>query len=125
MPKQTGPSLTAVELELMNILWSLKSASVREVLAELPKSRQMAYTSASTIIRILEQKGYVKAEKQGKTHFYSPILTKKEYSKTTLKQVVTNLFDGEPTQLIRQLINNEKLDKDEIAEIKKIIKEQL
>lgn len=125
MAKVTTTSLTAVELELMTILWKLEHGTVREVLAELPKNRKMAYTSASTIIRILEQKGYVSAKKAGKAHIYSPTLNKTDYSKRTLKQVVCNLFDGEPSQLIRQLINSEKLDAKEILEIKKIIKDQL
>ncbi len=121
--KAIGVLLTETELELMNILWALKSATVREVLADLPKSREMAYTSASTIIRILEKKGVVSSLKEGKTHIYKPLLKKESYEKKTLNHIVNNVFDGTPSGLVKRLIKDTKLSDKELQEIKELIGE--
>ncbi|MGH1467559.1 MAG: BlaI/MecI/CopY family transcriptional regulator [Bdellovibrionales bacterium] len=121
--KAIGVLLTETELELMNILWGLESATVREVLAGLPKGREMAYTSASTIIRILEKKGVVSSLKEGKTHIYKPLLKKEAYEKKTLYHVVNNVFDGTPSGLVRRLIKDTKLSPEELKEIKDLIGE--
>ena len=68
--------LTEVELELMTILWSLSEGSVADVIERLPKNRNLAYTSVSTILRILEQKGTLKARKEGRGHIYMPLVSK-------------------------------------------------
>ena len=68
--------LTEVELELMTALWKLGEGSVADVLETLPKERKLAYTSVSTILRILEQKKVLKARKEGRGHVYVPMLEK-------------------------------------------------
>lgn len=121
--KAVGVLLTETELELMNILWAIGSGTVREVLAGLPSGRGMAYTSASTIIRILDKKGVVKSLKEGKTHIYSPILKKEAYEKKTIHHVINNVFDGAPSDLVRRLIKDTKLSQKELEEIKSLIGE--
>ena len=113
--------LTETELELMLILWKLQEASVHEVIAALPKKRVMAYTSASTIIRILEKKGFVANRKEGKAHLYSPNITKHEYESRTLGHVVGRLFENTPAALVARLIDSHKLSAREIAELKKLL----
>lgn len=113
--------LTDTELELMLILWKLQEASVHDVIAALPKSRVMAYTTASTIIRILEKKGFVASRKEGKAHFYSPTLSKKEYEGRTLGHVVGRLFENTPYALVARLIDDHKLSAKEIAELKRLL----
>lgn len=78
--------LTPVEHELMEILWRIKAGTVRDVLAELPKKRPLAYTSVSTILRILQQKKIVIAEKQGKQHIYKPLVNKNTYAAYSIKK---------------------------------------
>lgn len=113
--------LTETELELMLILWRLREATVHEVLSALPGQRAMAYTSASTIIRILERKGFVVSRKVGKAHLYSPLLTKQEYEARTLGHVVGRLFDNTPAALVARLIDDHKLSAAEIAELKQLL----
>lgn len=115
--------LTDVELEMMNIIWARGSATVRDVLAALPTGRELAYTSAATIIRILQQKGVLQSEKQGKTHIYHPLLSKEEYEKSSLDFVVENVFSGEPSALVKRLVDSKNLSAAEKAEIKKLIEE--
>lgn len=123
MPPDEQSMLTEVELELMLILWQLGEGSVRNVLAALPKSRNMAYTTASTIIRIMEKKGHVESRKQGKAHIYTPLFSKEEYESRTLGYVVERLFDKTPSSLVARLVNDKKLSAAELEEIRKLLDE--
>ena len=120
MAKDEG-LLTATELELMNILWNLGSGTVRDVMAKLPEDRDLAYTSVSTIIRILEQKGMLDSRKEGKAHIYSPKMEKGQYEKKETSSLVKNLFGGSKLDLVKCLIADEKLSKKEMQELKKLI----
>ena len=113
--------LTDAELELMLILWKLEEASVHDVLAALPKKKVVAYTTASTIIRILEKKGFVASRKEGKSHLYSPRITKKTYETRTLGHVMGKLFENTPSALVARLIDDHKLSAKEIAELKRLL----
>ena len=86
--------LTTTELELMQILWRIGQGSVKEVMQHLPAERNLAYTSVSTIIRILEKKGFVAAEKVGRGHSYKPLVAKKEYEKSSIHTLVNNTYMG-------------------------------
>lgn len=116
-----GKLLTETELELMTILWKLEEGSVSEVIEQLPKERDLAYTSVSTILRILEQKGILKTRKEGRGHIYTPHLKKTEYEAKTVKHVVDRVFDGTPVALVRQLLDTVKLDESDLKELKKLI----
>ena len=113
--------LTQTELELINILWKLEEGTVSEVMEHLPKNRDLAYTSVSTILRILEQKKVLKTRKEGRGHVYIPMISKKEYETRTIKDVVEKVFDGTPLALAKQLISNTKLSKAELSELKNLI----
>ncbi len=114
--------LTEVELELMTILWRLEEASVTEVIEELPHDRKLAYTSVSTIIRILEQKEILGSRKEGRGHIYFPKIPKSDYESKAIKHVVDKVFEGTPLLLVKQLLNSTKLSEKEIQELKDLIK---
>lgn len=118
-------ALTEVELELMNILWRLKEGSVNDVLAELPQSRKLAYTSVSTILRILEQKKVLTTRKEGRGHVYVPKLSKTDYEASALKNIVNKVFDGTPVAMVRQLLDTNDLTKDDLKELHKLLAERL
>jgi predicted transcriptional regulator len=121
MPDQNGNLLTDAELGLMLILWQIGEGTVHEVLAAVTKQRPMAYTTASTIIRILEKKGFVHSRKDGKAHIYTPSLTKQAYESRTLGHVVQRLFENTPVSLVARLIDDHRLTPDEIRELKKLL----
>ena len=121
MTDTTNILLTDAELELMLILWKLSEGSVHEVLAALPEHKVMAYTTASTIIRILEKKGFVTNRKLGKGHIYIPTLSKQDYETRTLGHVVGKLFDNTPAALVARLIDDKQLSAEEIAGLKKLL----
>ncbi len=115
--------LTETELELINILWKIGEGTVADVLQNLTKERDLAYTSVSTILRILEQKKVLKTRKEGRGHVYIPLLSKEEYEERTLRHVVDHVFDGTPMALAKQFINTTNLSKEELAELKKLIEQ--
>lgn len=116
--------LTEVELELMTVLWKLGEGSVTDVLEDLPKERKLAYTSVSTILRILEQKGVLKTRKEGRGHIYIPVLLKSEYEAKTIHHVMNSVFEGAPIALVKQLLNTVPLSESDLAEIQQLLKKR-
>lgn len=111
--------LTESELELMAVLWRLGEGGVTEVMAELPKER--AYTTVSTILRILEQKEFVRARKQGRGHVYTPTLSKETYEARSVKHMVQNVFAGESLGLAKHLLKEGEFAAAEISEIRALL----
>ena len=114
-------NLTPVELELMDILWRIGQGTVRDVMAHLPTKRNLAYTSVSTILRILEQKKILVTKKLGRQHIYLPTLTKPVFASHSVKKIVKQVFSGNSLELVAYLVNKSNLSKDEISVIQKIL----
>lgn len=113
--------LTPVEHELMEILWTIQAGTVREVMAHLPTERQLAYTSVSTILRILQQKKMVTIEKIGKQHRYRPLLTKNTFATHSVKRIVSDVFAGNSVQLVSYLVDQPSLSLDDIDAIQQLL----
>jgi predicted transcriptional regulator len=113
--------LTDVELEFMSVIWILGEASVNDVIDQLPPERKVAYTSVSTILRILEQKGVLMARKEGRGHVYVPTFSKSDYEAVSLQHMVNKVFGGTPVALVRQLLGSVKMKPDEVAELKNLL----
>lgn len=127
MAKKSRPIdklLTATELEMMNVLWRLAPCSVHQVMEALRPERQLAYTSVSTIVRILEQKGYVRSRKEGRGHLYEPTIPKEAYQVASLQHLVSNVFDGTPTLLVQRLVDSEQLDAEELDKIRRALRKK-
>jgi len=122
-PKTAAPEkrLTDVELELMTILWSLGGGSVADIIAQLPTARPLAYTSVSTIVRILESKGFVAARRQGRGHIYSPLITRSEYEARAVKDVVNRVFQGVPVAMVRQLFETVRMTDEDVRELRTLV----
>lgn len=114
--------LTEVELEFMAIIWRLGSATVKEVMAHLPKDRNLAYTTAATVMKILHQKDYLKCQKDSFAHTFTPVISKKEYETYFLEHTVNHIFDGEPVALVQRLLGASRIHQDEIQQIEEILK---
>lgn len=85
--KQDNPLLTEVELEFMTVVWETGGGTVREILAELNKRQERAYTSVATVLKIMEQKGFLTSERADRSLVYRPAVPKADYQKTTLKNL--------------------------------------
>ena len=125
MKKKKNDLLTEVELEFMNELWALGEGTVREVLERLPEDRALAYTSGATILRILEQKEFVVSRKQGKSHVYTPSLTKDAYQTRSLKDLSMKLFDDTPASLVARLVDDETLTEEALGQIRALVDRRL
>lgn len=123
--KKKKEFLTEVELEFMTALWGLKEATVRDVMAALDENRKLAYTSAATIMRILEQKQFVTSTKKGKTFIYRALLTKDAYQTRSLKNLSEKLFDNAPAALVARLVDDDELSEDALGEIRALLDRRL
>lgn len=123
--KKKSEFLTEVELEFMTELWALSQGSVRDVLARLAPERNLAYTSAATILRIMDEKGFVTSEKQGKTFIYKPALAKNTYQSKTLRDLSEKLFDGTPASLVARLVNDDGISEEALEEIRALLDRRL
>src|SRR4051812_46906588 len=110
-------ALTEVELELMTILWRLGEGTVNDVIAGLPPDRPLAYTSVSTVLRILEKKNVLGSRKQGRGHVYVPRVSKAQYESFSLRDLIDRVFDGAPTALVRRLVD-EGLSAEDVKELR-------
>ena len=119
--RKTYKLLTEVELEFMTVLWRLEEAAVREILDNLEPHRDLAYTSAATIMRILEDKGFVRSKKSGRTFLYRPTLSKESYQSRSLKNLSEKLFDNAPAALVAHLVEDSDLSDEALAEIQSLL----
>ncbi|MBX3039957.1 MAG: BlaI/MecI/CopY family transcriptional regulator [Bdellovibrionaceae bacterium] len=109
---------------MMKILWSESPLKVSDLLERVTRKPKPAYTSLLTLIQGMEAKGYVRHIKDGKAFLYSPVLSQSKFISAELKRIARRLFDGTPGALVLNLVRQEQLSSEEIAEIKKILKEE-
>lgn len=120
-----SPILTPLELKVMDVLWKLEKAFVKDIVEHWPDEPVPAYNTVSTIVRILQdKKGYIKHVAHGRTHEYIPIISKDEYQKNYLENAVEKVFEGSVSTLLSTLIDKEKISKKEIAKLRKLLDSQ-
>lgn len=112
-------ALTKAEEDIMQVLWQLEKANVKQIIKVLPEPKP-AYNTVSTIVRILESKGFVDYEKQGKGHMYFPILKKQDYSNQSLNKLVENYFQGSFKSMVSFFVKKNDID---IKELENILNE--
>ena len=113
--------LTRAEEEIMQILWDMKKGFVKNIVEKFPDPKP-AYNTVSTIVRILERKGFVDHHVFGKTHEYYPLMQRDEYKKQYVSNMMNNYFGGSFKQLVSFLISNDKLDVKELEDILNLVK---
>lgn len=116
--------LTKAEEQLMQILWDFKKAFVNDILDKIPDPKP-AYNTVSTIVRILEKKGFVGHNAYGKTHEYFPLINKEDYTKEFLGGFVSRFFSDSYKQLVSSFSNSNNLTVKEMEEIMNILEEQI
>lgn len=116
--------LTRAEEQIMQILWSIGSGFVNDVLDRLPEPKP-AYNTVSTIIRILEKKGFVGYEAFGKSHRYHPLIGKKEYTRSFMKRFVGSYFGNSYKEMVSFFAQEENLSLEEMEDVRKFIQDQI
>ena len=112
--------LTKAEEQVMRILWKLKESIVKDIIVEMPDPKP-AYNTVSTVIRVLETKGFVDHKAYGGSHVYFPIVGEKEYKSFAFDKIFTNYFDNSYEHLVSFLVNEKKIDMQELDELTKLV----
>lgn len=115
--------LTEVELELMGVIWSLGPCTVKDV--HLGVSRELAYTSVATMMKILEQKGFLRSQKGERAHTYEALLSREQYGGASLKLLAERVFEGNPSSMVMRLLDDSKLSTEELTAIRRLLDTRL
>jgi predicted transcriptional regulator len=115
--------LTKAEEEIMQVLWDIGKGFVKDILEKLPEPKP-AYNTVSTIVRILETKGFIAHKAFGKTHEYFPVVEKEVYKRDITKNVVEKYFDGSFRNLVSFFVDEKKIKLGDIDFILRQIEEQ-
>lgn len=111
------------EEEILAILWDMEKAFVKEIITKLPDPKPH-YNTISTIIRTLEEKGYVAYESFGNSHRYYPIVSKEVYQKKAVKNVIHNFFDNSYKKMVAFFAEEEEISEEELKDIIRMIKKK-
>jgi len=116
--------LTHAEEQIMQVLWELQKGFVNDIVSRLPDPKP-AYNTVSTIVRILENKGFISHKAYGRTHEYYPLISKEDYSREFLNNFTRNYFSNSYKALASFFANTENLSLRELEEIKMLVEEQI
>jgi BlaI family transcriptional regulator, penicillinase repressor len=114
-------TLTDQELEIMKIVWSRDSSTVRDVYEEMLKRRKIAYTTVMTVMRTLEQKGYLKSSQDDRAYVYVPTRPKNQVIKGMVSEFVDRVFNGSAERLVAHLLEDRHLSESDLREIARMI----
>lgn len=116
--------LTKAEEQIMQILWEIKRGFVKDILEHFPEPRP-AYNTVSTIIRILQDKGFVSHKAYGRTHEYFPLISKEEYTKSRMSSLVKNYFSNSYEKMVSFFAREKKISLEEMEEIVKLMEKEI
>ncbi len=114
-------SLTKAEEQVMQVLWKLQQGFLKDIVENSPEPKPHSNTIA-TLLKILIEKGFVDYEVQGRNNLYRPKISKSDYGKKSINQVVKGYFEGSPAKLVSQFVNDNKLSLEELENLLQQIK---
>ena len=112
--------LTKAEEQVMQILWQLEEAIVKDILAKMPDPKP-AYNTVSTVVRVLEGKGFIDHKAYGNSHVYYPLISEAQYKKFTFDKMMSNYFSNSYESLVSFIADEKKLGVKELDELTKLI----
>lgn len=121
MTRSSLSKLGETEIEVLNIMWELGSASVSDVRECILETRDIAYTTVMTVMRKLADKGYLSFTEDGKSYVYSPEIPAEKVRGNLLSDLLTRVFKGSHEELVRTLVAEESLTNEEIAGLRRLI----
>ena len=116
--------LTKAEEQIMQVLWRLEKGFVKDIMEKLPEPKP-AYNTVSTIVRILEKKGFVSHQAYGKTHEYFPLVSKDEYKKGYLKSFIKRYFGNSFQEMVSFFASDRDIGLKELEEVRKLLNEEI
>lgn len=118
--------LTKAEEEIMHLIWDHAPCTVAQLLDVITKTKggkKPPHSTISTLVRSIEEKGFLDHKAYGRTYEYFPIVKKEDYSRTHLKGFLKNYFDNSPSQLVSFLVKDQNISLDELQELMKKLEE--
>ena len=116
--------LTKAEDQIMQILWRIDKGFIHDIRRYFPDPKP-AYNTVSTVVRILEKKGFVNHNTFGKTHEYFPLISKKDYTRKFFQNFLSNYFSSSHKELVSFFTKNENIDIKELEEIRRLMSEEI
>jgi predicted transcriptional regulator len=121
MAKQNKP--TQSELEILSVIWELEAATVREVYERLNVTKPTGYTTVLKLLQLMDEKGLVERDRANRAHVYRAKIEQKDTGKQMLGDILQKMFGGSALRLVQQVLETETTTKEELKEIKKMIRE--
>lgn len=125
MSKKNGRRLTPLEALIMDAVWEMPQATVRQVKERLEPVKPMAYNTVLTMMRILRDKGFLAAEREGRVDVYRPVVTREQAAGRSLREVLDRFFAGSATALVSQLLAHGDLSPEEVKGIRREVDRKL
>jgi BlaI family transcriptional regulator, penicillinase repressor len=119
MAKRVRPS--ELELQILAILWDRGPATIRAIRDALPDGKTRAYTTVLTLVQIMEKKGLVGHESQGQAHLYHPLVQRRQVLRPMMRDLLRNVFLGDPAQAVQCLLDGASLDEEELSQIRELV----
>ena len=123
MARKKSTTLTEAEVRLMDVLWARGASTVNDVLAAMPGQPRLAYSTVLTTLRILEDKGYLSHQKEGRAFLYVPQVRREQVQKSVLRILLSRFFENSAEQLVLNVLKHEKLDALELRRLRRMIHE--
>jgi predicted transcriptional regulator len=123
MPRHRSPALTDAEARVMSVLWERGASTVGDATASLRKKRPVTYSTVQTILRILEAKGYVTHDKVARAFVYRPLVDESQARRRAMRHLVRRLFNGSPSLLVLNVLDDDEMDPAELKRVKKLIED--
>ncbi|UCC68804.1 MAG: BlaI/MecI/CopY family transcriptional regulator [Armatimonadota bacterium] len=124
MRRRTERKLGDLELQILNVLWEAGPSTVRQVLEALPVEPKPAYTTVLTMMRLMHEKGYLDRRARGRAHVYQTRLRERHVKRGLLREMIDGAFRGSAEALLVRLLEDEKLSREELDRVRRLIAEK-
>ena len=124
MTRRKRPAMSPAETEVLRLVWESQHATVQQVYDALPANRKVTYVTVATLLRRLEEKGYLKHRVRGKAFIYTPAVKKEDVINRTIGDLVQRLFGGNPVPLMQHLALHSEITEEDIERLRDLAKKK-
>ena len=124
MTRRKRPAMSPAETEVLRLVWESQRATVQQVYDTLPTNRKVTYVTVATLLRRLEEKGYLKHRVRGKAFIYTPAVKKEDVINRTIGDLVQRLFGGNPVPLMQHLALHSEITEEDIERLRDLAKKK-
>ena len=125
MIEEKGIHLSDVQLAVMRALWSEREATTATVHELMGKPRSLAYTTVATLLSRLEKRGLVRSHKDGRERVFEPLVTEADVRQDMVSDLVSNLFRGDPRELVSHLVSDAEFDRSDLQTIRRMLNQEI